>query len=166
MRITTFERLQDILQTVNQRLIKKVIVQPMSSGCDEPDALLFTIGTKKYTILIMDRAPRHAANAKSRVIEFINLWNSVDTHVPITRHPKEDRFNFKIMEQSRLRTYEFKVYHQSTVVDKAWVRVDARNPEEAKEIIMNGDGDWVDSKQVDTLDGEYVDQKEWTYEII
>ena len=115
----------------------------------------------------MNRNLRHEAKAKkNRVIEFINLWNLVDTNIPITRYPKEDRFNFKIMEQSRLRTYEFKVYHQATVVDKAWVRVDARNPEEAKEIIMNGDGDWMDSKQVDTLDGEYVDQKEWTYEII
>ena len=162
----TFERFIDILGSVNPRLIKKISVKPMSSGSIEPDTLMFTIGTRKYYLNIMDIDPRHAYDYKNYVINFIDNWNIVDTNIPITKFPKEDRFNFEIIEQSRLQTYEFKVFHQSTTVDKAWLRVNARNPEEAKKLIMNGDGDWMDSKQIDTLDGEYIDQEEWTYEII
>ena len=161
-----FERFLEILGSVNQRLIKKIIVTPMSTGSVEPDTLMFTIGTRKYYLDISGMDSRHNIDYKNYVINFIDQWNIVDTNIPITRFPKKDRFNFQIIEQSRLRTYEFKVYHQSTILDKAWVRVDARNPEEAKQTIMDGDADWIDSKQIDTLDGEYIDPDEWTYEII
>ena len=159
------ERFLEILGSVNQRIIKKIIVTPMSTGSVEPDTLMFTIGTRKYHLDISGIDPRHNIDFKNYVINFIDQWNIVDTNIPITKFPKEDRFDFEIIEQSRLRTYEFKIFHQSTTVDKVWVQVDARNPEEAKQIINDGNGDWIDSKQIDTIDGEYIDEDEWTYTI-
>ena len=62
--------------------------------------------------------------------------------------------------------YEVKCYHKSTTVDKAWVRVSAFSKEDAIKQVEDGNGDWMDSKNVDMYDGEFIDKDEWTVEAL
>lgn len=62
-----------------------------------------------------------------------------------------------------MKRFEVKGFHKSTVIDKFWFYIEAETEEEAlaKAKITEPD-DWIDSKSVDVLDGEYIDQDEWT----
>ena len=57
--------------------------------------------------------------------------------------------------------YEIKVYYKETSVDKVWVEVEAESFKDAKQQINEGNYDWMDSKNIDILGGEFIDEDEW-----
>lgn len=61
-----------------------------------------------------------------------------------------------------MKKFEIKGYHQSTIVDKFWFYVEAETKEEALEKAKTMEIDeWIDSKNIDVLDGEYIDHDQW-----
>ena len=62
-----------------------------------------------------------------------------------------------------MKRFEVKGFHRSTTIDKFWFYIEAETEEEAREIMKTIDpDDWIDSKSIDVLDGEYIDRDEWT----
>jgi len=60
-----------------------------------------------------------------------------------------------------MKKFEIKVFHESTTVDKVWLEVIAKTREEAIQQVKDGNYEWMDSKQIDTISGEFIDEDEW-----
>ncbi len=56
---------------------------------------------------------------------------------------------------------EIKVFHESITIDKAWLEVYAEDLKDAINEVKQGNYEWLDSKQIDTLDNKFIDEDEW-----
>ena len=59
--------------------------------------------------------------------------------------------------------YEVKVYEKYTGYDKTWLEVEANSEEEAKEKILEGHYDYIDSKNINVEDRELIEDNEWVF---
>lgn len=57
--------------------------------------------------------------------------------------------------------YEVKAYHERTSYEKVWLKVLAESKEEAFRLIEDNEGDWMDSKEIDSGGGEWKDMDAW-----
>ena len=99
--------------------------------------------------------------------EAIKEWNSVrawckgeevlinDLQIVFYNSDQEEEI------EEEMKTYEFKVFHRSETVDKAWIETWGKTKEEALENFKEGNYEWLDSKQIDTVGGEFIDEEDW-----
>lgn len=59
------------------------------------------------------------------------------------------------------KTYVVKAYRLLTTYAKEWYEVEATSPEEAKELVFDGQGHYEDGTIGDIVDGEFIDQEDW-----
>ena len=59
-----------------------------------------------------------------------------------------------------MKTYEVEAYYERKVYEKVWLTVEAESKDEAVALIKEGEGDWMDSKELDS-EGEWVDDGTW-----
>jgi hypothetical protein len=66
-------------------------------------------------------------------------------------------------EELKENKYEMKVYHQQVTVDKVWVEVYGTSKEDALKNFKAGEYEWLDSRQLDTIGGEFIDEEDWEF---
>lgn len=59
--------------------------------------------------------------------------------------------------------YEIKAYRETRDYEKCWIQIEADSPEEALKKAKDSpdECEYIDSKCIDVIDGEWVDQSEW-----
>lgn len=63
-----------------------------------------------------------------------------------------------------MKQFTMTVFHQSTTIDKVRVAIEAENEADAIKTFKEGNYDWIDAKNVDNIDGEFIDEKDWVIE--
>ena len=67
------------------------------------------------------------------------------------------------IEADNINTYELLVFHRDTSIDKVWVEITGTSKEDALKNFKDGNFEWLDSKQIDSIDGEFIDEDEWKF---
>ena len=156
----SYKRFLFILNTLNKNIIDKIIVYP-SGSVNEIDYINFKIGNNEYTVSVMDMDLRYSKDMVQMISTMISNHNEDPNSIPFIREKENSHINFKFNEQEKMKMYSAIIYHKSMIVDRVYIQIEATSREDAIYGIYKGDGDWINTKNIDTYNGEFIDEKDW-----